>query len=85
MILDAARTIANKWKYPQPHDCYEDAAVLQQLRRTQDPARIVLSVAASDLRAIRVHEGAGLETVERYAQHTNGGVHDFVRMEMRVR
>jgi ribosomal-protein-alanine N-acetyltransferase len=149
MTLDAACTIADTWKYPQPYDFYDataDAedyqefvtpsmwpdgfwqarhdedlvgfltaertegdkscevvlglrpdltgggrgaafltAVLQHLRQSQDPARIVLSVAAFNLRAIRVYEGAGFATDERYAQHTNGGVHDFVRMELQAR
>ena len=49
------------------------------------PARLLLSVGAFNLRAISVYERAGFETVQRYAQHTNGGVHDFVRMELQAR
>ena len=49
------------------------------------PDRLVLSVAAFNIRAISAYEGAGFENIERYVQRTNGGVHDFVRMELRSR
>lgn len=39
-----------------------------------------LAVAAFNRRAIAVYERAGFVETERYAHHTNGGVHAFVRM-----
>lgn len=73
----------------QPHDSRRGsafhAAGLQQLRRSEMPDRIVLSVAAFNIREISAYVGAGFEDIERYAQRTNGGVHDFVRMELRRR
>ncbi|MDN6301873.1 MAG: GNAT family N-acetyltransferase [Brachybacterium sp.] len=152
MTLDAARVIADTWKYPEPYNFYDatadaedyqdyqelitpsmwpdsfwqvrhegelvgfftaDAtedgeaceislglrpdltgggrgsafltAGLKQLHRSEMPDRLVLSVAAFNIRAISAYEGAGFENIERYVQRTNGGVHDFVRMELRSR
>ena len=42
----------------------------------------MLSVAAFNERAIRVYEGVGFEITRRYAQPTNGGIYDFVSMEL---
>lgn len=59
------------------------AAGLIQVRRAGLPARTVLSVAAFNERAIAVYEGVGFEITRRYDQPTNGGIFDFVSMELR--
>ncbi len=44
---------------------------------------VVLSVAAFNLRAIKVYEAAGFTTVRTYSQPTNGSTYDFIEMELR--
>lgn len=58
------------------------AAGLDQIRRVGLPTQVVLSVAAFNQRAIAVYEGVGFEITRRYAQATNGGIYDFVSMEL---
>lgn len=60
------------------------AAGLDQIRRWELPAHVVLSVAAFNTRAITVYEGAGFEITRRYPQSTNGGIYDFVSMELHL-
>lgn len=58
------------------------AAGLAQIRRLALPTRVLLSVAAFNKRAIKVYEGVGFEITGRYSQSTNGGIYDFVSMEL---
>jgi ribosomal-protein-alanine N-acetyltransferase len=44
--------------------------------------RIILDVATFNVRAICVYRRAGFVTTIRFEQPTNGGVHEFVRMEL---
>jgi ribosomal-protein-alanine N-acetyltransferase len=45
------------------------------------PRRFTLSVAAFNLRAIKVYERAGFVTTRRFEHETNGGLFSFVEME----
>ena len=45
------------------------------------PARFRLAVAAFNRRAIRVYEQAGFHQTESFVHRTNGGEHEFLRME----
>ena len=54
---------------------------LEFARGRYAPARFRLAVAAFNQRAIRVYERAGFRRGESYPHRTNGGVHEFLRME----
>jgi ribosomal-protein-alanine N-acetyltransferase len=56
-------------------------AGLEFARDRYAPARFRLAVAAFNRRAIRVYERAGFHQGERFAHWTNGGEHEFLRME----
>lgn len=56
-------------------------AGLEFARGRYAPARFRLAVAAFNQRAIRVYERAGFRRGESYPHRTNGGVHEFLRME----
>jgi len=44
------------------------------------PVKFTLSVAAFNVRAIKVYEHAGFEKVNTYIQETNGGKYEFIKM-----
>jgi ribosomal-protein-alanine N-acetyltransferase len=54
---------------------------LEFARGRYAPARFRLAVAAFNQRAIRVYERAGFRRGESYPHRTNGGEHEFLRME----
>ncbi len=54
---------------------------LEFARERYAPARFRLAVAAFNQRAIRVYERAGFRRGESYMHRTNGGEHEFLRME----
>jgi [ribosomal protein S18]-alanine N-acetyltransferase len=56
-------------------------AGLEFARGRYAPARFRLAVATFNRRAIRVYERAGFRRGETYPHRTNGGVHEFLRME----
>ena len=61
------------------------AAGLDYARSHFEPARLVLSVATFNRRAITVYERAGFTAVRVYMHSTNGGQWQFVEMELRER
>ena len=50
-------------------------------RERFSPGRFTLSVTTSNVRAIRTYERAGFRRGEVYVHETNGGEHEFLRME----
>ena len=50
-------------------------------RERYDPERFELAVAAFNDRAVAVYEAVGFRCMETYSQATNGGVHEFLRMD----
>src|SRR5215212_1596350 len=54
---------------------------LEFARGRYAPARFRLAVAAFNQRAIRVYERAGFRRGESYPHCTNGGQHEFLRIE----
>jgi [ribosomal protein S18]-alanine N-acetyltransferase len=54
---------------------------LEFARGRYAPARFRLAVATFNQRAIRVYERAGFRRDESYPHRTNGGEHEFLRME----
>jgi ribosomal-protein-alanine N-acetyltransferase len=61
------------------------AGLSQLAAVTPSDSRLVLDVATFNVRAIRVYERAGFVTVNHFQQATNGGLHEFVRMELAAR
>lgn len=59
-------------------------AGLEFARERYAPTRVRLAVAAFNERAIRVYERAGFRRGQSYPHRTNGGVHEFLRMERPV-
>jgi ribosomal-protein-alanine N-acetyltransferase len=59
-------------------------AGLEFARARYAPARFRLAVAAFNQRAIQVYERAGFRRGEPYMHWTNGGEHEFLRMERRA-
>jgi ribosomal-protein-alanine N-acetyltransferase len=59
-------------------------AGLEFARSRYAPARFRLAVAAFNQRAIQVYERAGFRRGESYMHWTNGGEHEFLRMERRA-
>ena len=53
-------------------------------RERYAPERFTLSVATFNKRAIGVYERAGFRPSEVYLHETNGGEHEFLRMERRA-
>lgn len=58
-------------------------ALLEEEGLAQRP--VMLSVAAFNQRAIKVYEAVGFIAVRSYTQPTNGGIYDFIEMELRKR
>lgn len=56
-------------------------SILDFVKATYGPYRITLSVAAFNVRAIRVYEACGFTQTGSFQQPTNGSVYDFVRMQ----
>lgn len=56
-------------------------SILAFVKAKFSPDRITLSVAAFNVRAIRVYEACGFKQTGSFQQPTNGSVYDFVRME----
>lgn len=55
-------------------------AGLDFARKKFSPTSFSLAVATFNQRAIRVYERAGFRRLDVFAQHTNGGVHECLRM-----
>ncbi len=46
------------------------------------PEKMTLAVAAFNKRALRVYQKTGFQITEKFKQQTNGGKHDFVKMQL---
>lgn len=56
-------------------------SILDFVKATYAPQRITLSVAAFNVRAIRVYEACGFEQTGSFQQPTNGSTFTFIQME----
>lgn len=56
-------------------------SILDFVKATYSPHRITLSVAAFNVRAIRVYEACGFTRIGSFQQPTNGSTFTFIQME----